>query len=265
MTPRAGWEAKVVTDSDPTGPFVASPFVRSALHGDRTILLDLQHERYYGLDEVGTRVWALLGESVGVPAIIARLGEEYDVPREQLETDVTEVLRYLSDLKVIIPARFKQNRVHIVSAANSEVSCTSLRRLRAPSGLSCALALVGATIALRVLGLRRSLALAQQLARRPPAGQTPGPELLANVVRKVDTAAAFFPGRALCLEQSLALYLCLRLAGVQAELRIGVQPYPFTAHAWVEYRGEAVGESYDRVGKFVSFGDLEVPGCSSQS
>jgi hypothetical protein len=66
-------------------------------------------------------------------------------------------------------------------------------------------------------------------------------------------AAAFIPGRALCLEQSLALYVCLRRAGVAVGLRLGVQPYPFAAHAWVEYKGEPVGESWDRVGRFVAF------------
>jgi hypothetical protein len=72
----------------------------------------------------------------------------------------------------------------------------------------------------------------------------------------VDTAAAFFPGRALCLEQSLALYVCLRRAGVPAELKIGAQPYPFAAHAWVEHRGELIGTSYDLVCQFVPFDRL---------
>ncbi len=217
--------------------FLPSPFVRGAVHAGRTILLDLSRERYYGLDEVGTRVWALLEEGAQVRAIVACLGEEYDAPRERLEADVADILRYLLGLKVIVP----------------------VGRLRPPSSLSSALTLIGATMGLRVLGLRRSLALAQRLGPRPPPGESPTPEFLADVVRKVGTAGTFFPGRALCLEQSVAVYLCLRRAGVPAELRIGVQPLPFAAHAWVEYRGEPVGETHDRVGKFVSFGDLKVP------
>jgi transglutaminase-like putative cysteine protease len=66
----------------------------------------------------------------------------------------------------------------------------------------------------------------------------------------VAVAAAFFPGRAVCLEQSLALYLLLRGRGVPAELRLGVQVYPFYAHAWVELHGEPVNEDRETVEKF---------------
>ena len=48
----------------------------------------------------------------------------------------------------------------------------------------------------------------------------------------------------------------LYLPGVPVQLRIGAQPYPFAAHAWVEHRGEPVGSSYDVVGKFVPFEHL---------
>jgi hypothetical protein len=243
---------------EPMGRFLPSPLVRSALHGDRTILLDLRRERYFGLDEVSTRIWALLMEGVDVPGIVARLGEEYDAPRERLDEDVTEILRRLVGLGVIVPARGQQIGEREGPSPRSLDSLAPRGSLRAPSGLRCALVLVGATLALRVLGLRRSLVLARQLSWRAPAAESPTPKFLAGVVRKVDTAAAFFPGRAMCLEQSLALYLCLHRAGVAVDFRIGVQPYPFTAHAWVEYRGAPVGESQDRVGKFVAFSDLEV-------
>jgi hypothetical protein len=218
--------------------FVRAPHVRSVVHGDRTVLLDLRRERYYSLDEVGTRVWELLGDGADVQTIATRIGEEFDAPVEQIATDIQALLRRLADdWRVIVPV-------------------PSPMPAREPSGIACALTLVAATLALRVLGLRRSLAFAGRLGRRARPVAEPTPELLANVTRKVDTAAAFFPGRALCLEQSLALYACLRRSGILAEIRIGAQPYPFAAHAWVEYRGELVGTSYDQVSKFVPFNNL---------
>lgn len=256
MTARTARATGVVDASDPPRRLMTSPLVRSAVHGDRTILLDLRRERYYGLDEVGSRVWALLKEGADVSAIVERLGEEYDAPRERLQADLAELLRYLSGLQVIVQADRQQNGERPTGKGPSVASSPVLGPLHAPSSLACALILVGATLALRVLGLRRSLAVARRLSRRTLAAESPSSEFLSGVVRKVDTAAAFFPGRALCLEQSLALYLCLRRAGVPSELRMGVQPYPFAAHAWVEYRGEPVGETYDRVGKFVPFNDL---------
>lgn len=258
MMARAGRVADLDTTGNSGGRLVPSPSVRSALHGDRTILLDLRRERYYGLDEVGSQVWELLRKGFDVPAIVTHLSEEYDAPRERLQADVTGLLRYLSGLQVIVPADRQQNGGCPAGERPRAVSPTPVGPLRMPSGVVCALALVGATLALRVLGLRRSLALVYRGSRRASAAETPSSEFLASVVRKLDTAAAFFPGRALCLEQSLALYVCLRRAGVPVELRIGVQPYPFAAHAWVEYRGTPVGESYDRMGKFVPFDGLEV-------
>jgi hypothetical protein len=68
-----------------------------------------------------------------------------------------------------------------------------------------------------------------------------------RVADRVAVIAAFFPGRALCLEQSLALYWLLRRRGVSARLRVGVHPAPFTAHAWIEYDGAPVNEDDDRI------------------
>jgi hypothetical protein len=213
--------------------------VLSAVHGDRTVLLDLRRERYYSLDPVGTQVWALLKGGADVPAIVAHLMEEFDVSQERLEADVLGLLEKLSRLRVIESVE-----------------------TRPTSALVATVVLVGVTLALRILGLRRSLTLVRRFCGHAPEAEAPSPGLLADVVRKVDTAAVFFPGRALCLEQSLALYLCLRRAGVPVELRMGVQPYPFAAHAWVEYRGDPVGDSYDRVGKFAPFDGLGTSSCS---
>jgi hypothetical protein len=69
----------------------------------------------------------------------------------------------------------------------------------------------------------------------------------------VAIAAAFYPGRAQCLEQSLALFLLLRRRAMPVELRIGVQPFPFTAHAWVEHNGRPVNEQEDFVTRLAPF------------
>lgn len=218
--------------------YMIASHVRSAGHGDRTILLDLRREQYYSLDEVGTRVWSMLQEGADVPTIVARIGEEFDAPIERITSDVNALLSQLaSEWRVITP----------VAAAQPAAE---------PSGLYCAFALTLMTLSLRTLGLRRSIAVARRLTRQAARAAEPSGGYLERVVHKVDTAAAFFPGRALCLEQSLTLYLCLRRAGVMVDLFIGAQPYPFAAHAWVQYRDQLVGSSYDHVSKFIPFDRL---------
>lgn len=75
--------------------------------------------------------------------------------------------------------------------------------------------------------------------------------MIRDAARRISLAAAFFPGRALCLEQSLALFTCLRRLGVAADLCLGVQPFPFIAHAWVEVDGLPVLENTDTLHGFV--------------
>lgn len=106
-------------------------------------------------------------------------------------------------------------------------------------------------LSLKTAGFRRTIRLARRLTRGPAADQN---HLVADQsARAIAIAAAFFPGRAICLEQSVALYVLLRRRGVAAALRIGVQPYPFQAHAWVELDGQPVYENPDELFKFVAF------------
>ena len=63
----------------------------------------------------------------------------------------------------------------------------------------------------------------------------------------VAMAAALYPGRALCLERSLALFYFGRRAGIPLTYHHGVQPLPFAAHAWVEYDGCVVNDVDEHV------------------
>ncbi len=127
----------------------------------------------------------------------------------------------------------------------------------APHVATCTILLAAADLALKTLGLRRSVRLARRLAK--PAGAAAlatAPRVVVDTAKQVATAAAFYPGRAQCLEQSLALFLLLRRRGVPAELRIGVQPFPFAAHAWVEHDGRPINEPEDFVTRLAPFPSL---------
>ncbi|MEJ2402636.1 MAG: PqqD family protein [Xanthomonadales bacterium] len=69
--------------------------------GGETVLLDLDSEQYFGLDAIGTRIWALLGEGRCAEEIVAVLLDEYDVDRERLAADVHELLGALLDAGLI--------------------------------------------------------------------------------------------------------------------------------------------------------------------
>lgn len=113
---------------------------------------------------------------------------------------------------------------------------------RAPSVASCFLQLALVKLSLRALGFGRTLARYERTPHNPTATVSADDQLVAQVAHQIAVAAAFYPGRARCLEQSLTLSRALRRCGADAKLRFGVYPYPFTGHAWVEVQGRAVNE-----------------------
>jgi len=57
-----------------------------------TVILDLKSESYFGLDEVGTRIWQLLQEHGDVQKTFDVMLDEFDVEEEQLEKDMSALL-----------------------------------------------------------------------------------------------------------------------------------------------------------------------------
>ncbi len=78
-----------------------SPEVISQEVSGETVLLDLQSENYFGLDEVGTRIWQLIKETNDLQAIFKTLLAEYDVSEERLRQDLDTLLGEISGLGLI--------------------------------------------------------------------------------------------------------------------------------------------------------------------
>jgi hypothetical protein len=65
------------------------------------VLLDLASEKYFGLDEVGARIWTLLSEGRAVGEVVEALLQEYDVDRATLESDMESLLTSLLEAGLI--------------------------------------------------------------------------------------------------------------------------------------------------------------------
>jgi hypothetical protein len=83
--------------------FVASEEVLFQEVNDEMVLLDLSSENYFGLDEMGTRIWMLLNEGKSERQILDVLADDYEVERETLEKDVGELLGKLVEAGLITP------------------------------------------------------------------------------------------------------------------------------------------------------------------
>jgi Coenzyme PQQ synthesis protein D (PqqD) len=71
-----------------------------------SVLLNLETERYFGLDETGTRMWQLVTASQDIEAAYQELLAEFDVEPELLRTNLTDLLGQLVEngLLQVLPA-----------------------------------------------------------------------------------------------------------------------------------------------------------------
>lgn len=125
-------------------------------------------------------------------------------------------------------------------------------QIRVPSVARTMLQIVLLKTALRVVGFERTWRWIRHSAESAPLVAAVDPASIARVEYTVAIGAALFPGRALCLERSLTLYHYLRRRGVGVEYVMGVQMYPFAAHAWVEYRGQIINDVPEHVRRYRS-------------
>lgn len=71
-----------------------------------SVLLNLETERYFGLDETGTRMWQVATAAPNVEAAYQGLLEEFDVAPELLQNNLSELLDKLVEhgLLEMLPA-----------------------------------------------------------------------------------------------------------------------------------------------------------------
>ncbi len=65
--------------------------------GGETVLLNLETEKYFGLDEVGTAIFRELRPGSTIDEAIEVLLAEWDVEAERLRSDVVELLESLQE------------------------------------------------------------------------------------------------------------------------------------------------------------------------
>jgi len=70
---------------------VSGDVVTRDLAGE-AVLLDLASGTYFGLDEIGTRIWQLLGEHGSPERVVAALLAEYEVEEATLRADLDRLI-----------------------------------------------------------------------------------------------------------------------------------------------------------------------------
>jgi hypothetical protein len=65
------------------------------------VLLNMASQRYYGLNEVGARMWELLLESGSVSTVADRLNQTYDIDPTTLRADLERLIEELRNAGLV--------------------------------------------------------------------------------------------------------------------------------------------------------------------
>lgn len=77
-----------------------SEYASTQVDGEE-IILNLEDGVYYGLNEVGAKVWELIQEEKHVSDVCRQIQEEYDVDEETCRTDVVRLIEELREIGLV--------------------------------------------------------------------------------------------------------------------------------------------------------------------
>lgn len=80
---------------------VRSPDQVSGDLDGKVVLLSIENGEYYNMNEVGSRIWALLEKPMTVGALVEQLLAEFEVERSKCEEEVAAFLEQLRKDKLV--------------------------------------------------------------------------------------------------------------------------------------------------------------------
>ncbi len=209
------------------------------------VVLDLRTGEYLTLNPVASAMWqALLSEADPI-AVARRLLEPCDQPAARVE----------ADLRVFRESCLSRGLLQAIPApARRTPTCDSVRR---PLAVLAWISLVSTTRSLSRLGFPRTYARYASIPR-PSSGARRAPSVAAaeRAFARAELAFVIRSAPNDCLPRSLALWRFLVSTGVCAEHYIGVNRFPFGAHAWTEVDGRVLFDSSARVARYIAIARL---------
>ncbi|HKE88179.1 MAG TPA: lasso peptide biosynthesis B2 protein [Vicinamibacterales bacterium] len=231
-------------------------------HGGIVVVLSMNSGRYTTLDPLASMVWIRACEGDALDRIVEHVrSERLPTPDvAELEATISELIEAFCEKGLLraMPATGGPPEPTTTLGQAAPRSTTASPRAKAPrvpSVIECCVLLACARIALRVLRLRKVLAYLWRTRREISC--VLNERWLQALARNLAIAQAISPIHTACLEQSLTAWWCLNRAGAEAHLRLGAQPFPFNAHAWVEHRGTPVVDDPEHLREFRAFPPID--------
>lgn len=234
---------------------VVSAFVHTSVESTgRVTLLDERSGCWFALNETGSRLWRHLSQLSDVEAATqALVNEQPSIFAEQVRDDAAELCCVLAERGLLVQRRAGHG--HSASRPRSKPS-PSQTRIRGMRGVPMALEddttvglsspdrlVAGLALPLAILLLRLPFRHTVRFVRGAKRASCRRPASVAEAyaaMRAARCPAWYFPGRAACLEVSLAAVLAALLRGRDLTWCLGSAADPRRFHAWTEVDGEPV-------------------------
>jgi len=227
----------------------------------RVVILDIAAGEWVVLNQTAGELWRSWQAGAGIDQAVSHVVERYPgVPEAAIRADAEQLLgellarRYVA--RVGSAARFAnpvpESADHGPGTGGGRSVGATMAA--APTGNSSAL-VSGGRVALALVFLfaadvllrcsfRRSVALVR-LSRRTWCRSTLPAWRANGTVEAVRRAARWYPGRAACLERSLAAVLLAIIARRRLDWCLGAVPDPYRFHAWVAVDSDPVTAADD--------------------
>jgi hypothetical protein len=218
---------------------------------DGAALLDIQQGLCLSLNPVAMRIWRGLKLQESLDQITDDLATEFrEISRQQIRGDVFDFVSDIRQKGLLVLEEKAAARQHLSmfftllqtrGRAAEKVHKSSVK----PSGFLVVKAFFG-LLAFDVFRFGTNFArIHAGVQGWPVAHRTTHPDTVDRVCRAINYACVWYPKRVLCLQRSTVTTCLLRSCGIQAQMVMGAQKFPFKAHAWTEVEGRAINERRD--------------------
>lgn len=206
-------------------------------HGG-VIILDTAVGEWIALNPTAGEFWRTWDAGAGFEQGVAEVASRYpEVPAESIRSDARRLAQELVTRGLLTIASPEPHDGAVAVMAEPD----DVARERGPGRLVVAMAWVFLVVASVLVSrsFRLSYALVRA-SRRRWCHRVPTSAQAERVVLAVSRAARRYPGRAACLERSLAAVLMAAARRWRLDWCIGSAPDPYRFHAWTEAAGHLV-------------------------
>ncbi|MFE7114558.1 lasso peptide biosynthesis B2 protein [Streptomyces sp. NPDC057654] len=229
---------------------MTSTGVYAALGPEGIALMDARHGRgrWRFLEPAGAQLWLTITGGTAPEAAVELLTAQWQdkgADADRVRADLGALAADLQRARLLQPAARP-----LTARDGAEIRFDAPVPAGLVSRAAGHAALFAALVLLRCLPVRFALAAARTVTRLPGRAATVAEaEETFTAVRR---AARVWPGRAACLEESLAAHFAAAFTGHRVRWVIGARFIPHGAHAWIEADGSVIGQDEsDRIWPYV--------------